>query len=543
MLSKIDLKLKSLTLIKMSNLIVPIKIQSYQIDHLNRVCNILHHHHCYVDTSRMGSGKTIIAIAVAQKYGLSLIVVCPVSTSTKWQAECAKYGVKLITTISYASLRGSKKYVPTHGLLIRREDDYTVTEDYLKYVQAGILLVFDEVQNVKNDNAQLHAAHCLVTSLVSISSSSRIALLSETLCDQIKCSESLLKIMGIITKDKLYRYDQNLKLYEPEGIDQVINKAKSLDLETTNKILKTFILDKKTASPLCYDLYDKVIKHYLSSSMSLKYQTKEIIITKDACNGYYEMEPNDIELLHKGVSLLARSTRYREDTGTVDLRLGNWGEITQALIMIEQSKVNVAIRLVKQDLLSNPDCKVILYFNFIEDMKTLCDKLSEFNPLLMYGQTKLKKRDQIIQKFQSDNNDYRLLISNARVGGVGIDLDDHTGNHPRFMYIIPSYNFIELHQATGRVFRNTTKSSPKIRFIYSKQYPKETSIINALSRKAEVTRNMSYDPTDNKFPDDYSTYIEGYDEYFPPLKANKSCNDATKLNDEINCIKESVANI
>ena len=146
---------------------------------------------------------------------------------------------------------------------------------------------------------------------------------------------------------------------------------------------------------------------------------------------------------------------------------------------------------------------------YIDSIFYLDKELKKYGSLIMYGDTKIKDRDIVIGKFQQDSNECRVFISNTKVGGFGISLDDRFGYRRRYMFIIPTYNFIDLHQATGRIHRGTTESKATIRFIYSREAKSEASVLNAIARKTEITKNVIYQTNGILFPGDYDSYVEG----------------------------------
>ena len=105
---------------------------------------------------------------------------------------------------------------------------------------------------------------------------------------------------------------------------------------------------------------------------------------------------------------------------------------------------------------------------------------------------------------------YRVFISNPKVGGLGTDLDDQVGDRPRFMYIAPSYMFIDQFQTTGRIHRKNTKSTATIRFVYSKEFPFETGILNSMAEKSKIARDMVLSNQNSVvFPGELDEEVEG----------------------------------
>lgn len=489
-----------------------ILLRDYQLEHFNRICHILQTHYAYIDTSNMGCGKTVVTIKLAKHYDLSLIVVCPLSVTTNWQKECEKYGVPLLKTITYQALRGTVNSPPTHGLLEKRDDEYVESDKYKEMVKKGILLVLDEVQKVKNDTVERKCVHTLVKTLVSMNNCiSRVAALSATPCDKAIHAESILKIAGIIKYSKLYDYDYSSRQYTRLGIQEVIDYCKQLDPIKTEQILKPVIIDSKSAPLLCYDLYTSIIKDRISSSMPEPPKVNQII--KDAKNGFYNMTTQELQLIADGIALLKRATRFNDDTGQITSHSISWGDVTNGEMMTHTGKIMKAVRLATVILDSVPNSKVVICGDYPKIISLALQPLSKYNPLFMYGQTKVKDRDIIIDKFQTPSNAHRVLITNPRVGGIGINLDDRSdgGDFPRYMLILPSFRFTDSHQATGRIFRATTRSNAFIRFIYSKQYRLEAKILDCLARKAKVTRSMLYNGDDVVFPGEYQNIEEEQD--------------------------------
>ena len=498
-----------------------IELLDYQIEPYKTACDILMKEFGYLDTSQMGSGKTVLTLAVAATFQYKLIVICSLSLIAPWKKEAEKYGVEILHIMTYDTLRGSTRNPPKHNLCRlnkvynegqdeeKKENMYIATKYFRELCVDGILLIIDEVHKVKNEaTSSLKAVHSLVRCVVDSDARSRIALLGETPVDKPEYTPSICKLLGIVRADKMYTYNSHLREYIHEGILELIEKAKSYDENLTEKVVGFGAYDKVELEALCHNLYVEVIKSHVSFGMT---PPPNCCQAKKICrNAYYDMNDVDVEKLREGVSMLSNATRYRSDTNSIGT-VQSFPAVMKALTMIEHSKVNTSIRLARQTLNDNPQAKVLLFFSFIEDMKRATDKLKEFNPMLMYGSTSTYERTQIEERFQKPSKKYRLLISNPSVGGIGLNLDDRDGSWPRFMFIIPSFHFINLHQCTGRIYRPaTTKSDAKIFFIYSKEFPHETSILDSLLKKANTLRSIrNHNEENTPLPGEYIAWIEG----------------------------------
>ena len=112
-------------------------------------------------------------------------------------------------------------------------------------------------------------------------------------------------------------------------------------------------------------------------------------------------------------------------------------------------------------------CKVIIFVSYTNSLLRTCEGLKQFDPLKLYGETSIRQRANVIQAFQTDDMK-RLIVSNIKVGGTGIDLHDTVGNRPRFTFIVPTYSISDVHQAGGRAYRQGTMSTSTIRLVHGK---------------------------------------------------------------------------
>lgn len=488
------------------NSIVPIELWPSQIDHYQRLCNILQKWFAFLDTSPMGSGKTITTLALCVTFKLNLVVVCPVSMISVWRELSSEHGVNLKNVISYATLGGTVTKGTSHPLVARYGEEFVPT-DYLRtLIKEGTLFVFDESHNLRNENtAQLRAAHVIARNVKETNSGSRVGLLSATPGDQKKHVSPLLKMLCIVANNKLYEYDQKRDKYNYLGLRELYDYSCALDKPLTNDIFTSHkSIDRKNVDKVCFDLFVGVVKDKISSGM------KQIKIPhiKDAKNGFYHLPKNDIEIIRQSEALLRKATGYEDETQTITTSKISWGTLTKAQIGLERGKLRTMVRLAGETLAENPNSKVILYVWYKDSIESLKETLTKYNPLILSGDITQKDRISIIRSFQEDNLDHRLIIAHPKVGGIGVSLDDRFGKFPRFIFAIPTYNFIDLHQLTGRIYRGTTKSIATIRFIYSNSFKIETSIFNALARKTMDTKDMLYDCENIIFPGDYDKYIE-----------------------------------
>ena len=498
----------------------PIQLLNNQKNHFERMTKIITTNFAALDTSPMGTGKTYVTLKIAQTFNLPVLVVAPLNVTTMWVDVAKKYGVKVIESLSYRKLGGCERSGCNHDYLVRMSDTFYPSQLFTNLLQQKMLLVFDEVQNLKTAGTyQLAAAHCMVKEVIRVNSGSRVIALSADPCDKKEHIESLCKVLGIITYDELYIYNRSTKEYLLTGLKQLYGRCDTIDLTKAKEIYSDVRIRRGNVAEVTYELFVNVLKPSISSAMSV---IQNNVVNQDIKNGYFAMTPEDLEEMKAGEALLCSTVHFNPITKTMTIPKGGFSDIVHALTQLESAKTrNLVPRLVREwfsakvaidngGVITEVGCtKGIIFVWRTDTLDTLKANLKEYNPLIMDGSTKVEQRTEIVKKFQEPNSNHRLLICNAIVGCVGLSLDDQHGYYPRCTWIIPSYNFIQLAQAPGRTHRQLTKSNSIFRVVFSKDFLSERAIIDALAKKSEVVRNVIYDDKGVVLPDNYEDYVEG----------------------------------
>lgn len=484
-------------------------LRYWQFKWADKIKKILEKNYIYIDTSDRGSGKTYLAMDTALFYGIEMFIVCNVTMIGIWEHLTRQYGVPVAAIISYQTLRSQFGYEPIHEYLDRHDIlavsktkslYFTPTKQYTALVEKGILLVIDEFQSIKNDSAQTKACTALIHEITKPNSNSRAALLSNTPIDDFKQAPNLLKVLGYIKSEKLTSYKFGTKTLAFEGLEELIQNCRELDDATTQSILDQVPINKDNVNNLCYLLYKHVIKPIISGAMSPPENIKGKFYVM---NGFYNMSPEKyaelvdaIDRLTKALQSIGRVKRSQEQKKEKKRQKGEdsdlseesegLGGVIKALVAIENAKDEIFVRIAKQFLDDNN--KVIISLNYNTTINYVVEHLSEYNPLLLTGDVPGRDRGEIIMAFNKDPN-YRLLVMNTAVGGVGISLHDTVGDAPRVMLISPSYSLIKDAQATGRIYRDGTKSDAIAIAVYGKN-TEEVPIREAMRRKTEVVKGL-----------------------------------------------------
>lgn len=480
---------------------------------------VLKKFHGVFNSSQMGAGKSHFAMAMSLRFGLPIIYIAPLRSHIGFIEKCSVKGVKLQKVINYEKLRGTSRYPPANGLLMIRDDKYVPTEEFTELLKKGVLLVFDESHNIRNQNNQMKAAHCLVKELVRVNSKSRIIMLSGTQGHTNKNISSILMILGLVTEDSLISYDPSRSEWIPTGIKQVYSLCEKYNPDLVRNIKKKYIIDDKTVHDICAELYDKVIRDLISCRMPCKVEI-------DAKNGYYKMPDRDTDMLRKATGLISRTIVYDNHKNTYKSKTGSWGDVIRGLIMNERSKLYTMIRLAKQTLDNIENSKVVICLSYIEagHFDIACEALREYNPLIINGRKKQRENERSRKLFQEANLNYRVVIINPQ-SAESFDLDDQDGRFPRYLFMIANFMFSNSRQTMGRIARLNTKSLATIRMVFNIDFPEETNIINSLSRNSSTakiisgTNNVSDDlPYPTEFKNEYESNMPYYTELVRQLR-------------------------
>lgn len=482
-----------------------VQLTQLQLDHTLNIIKCLNKYKRVIDTSTMGSGKTYCVLHIAKHYKLPIIVVCPKSTISTWKSLAIEFDVEICYQQTYAGLRGKNC-----ELLQRNDDGFTITPYLQQLINSGVIFVMDESQHLKNKSYQYYAC-CEITRHIQLSSTSKFMMLSGTPFDKPEHCIQMVKLLVFMKQSTFFKYDAQKKSVEYTGLREMILNCKKMNMLKTNSTIESQSIKKNRLSTiklrsekLVYDLFIQIIKPELIVCMP----THVIPAILDVQNGYYNISSIEADKLQQCIIKLgsaANSISKRTKKTII-----KYDAVMICMHDIETCKLNLFHRLISKQLDLHPTSKVVCFVNFISSITQLKTTLQKYNPLIMSGATSLAHRADIISKFQTPSCEHRLLIANTLVGGTGISLHDLNGDFPRTIFISPTYNILESHQAVYRVYRTGTISDSCVRFVYGNIKSQETSILNALTRKTGVLKDVLDVQVANniKFPGEYHNIYE-----------------------------------
>lgn len=505
----------------------PLELRGHQGDHFKKIMDILNRFYFYIDGSGMGRGKTYAAAALAISRRLPLLVICPKKVRQNWLDVMTEYGVPFYDlpglggVISYDKLRSQKGCQPAHKLLTREDTSEGVnfypTATWAGILQAGVLLIFDESQKLKNTSDQYRAAKALVKQLYHQGGTSRIGFLSGTIMDKPEQAVNFFRTVGFIESRNLYTKPRNGEV-RLEGVRELQTWGFRVNPQKAREYIDSHIFrsTKEGSVQYVFDFWVDVIRPAVMSIMpGPAYET-------DIKNGYYRLEPEDEIEYRKAITSLARAVRYNHKSATVVLTKETMSAVTPSLRKIQNAKMRAMAR-VAREYLETPQfdeqgrklCpKLTLFCDYYETIDYLLEALKEYNPGEIAGRTPDNKFHANIASYQEPNSNCRLLIGNPLTGGLGINLHDTTGLFPRAIFIMPDYRVMDKHQAAYRIYRDGFVGKAKVRFFYGLSGSRENTILGAWTRKGEVMKKV-HQEQGAKFPNEYESEFEA-----PPEKVN-----------------------
>ena len=372
-----------------------------------------------LDTSHVGTGKTVVAAHLAKSLNRPVAVLCPKAVIPSWERELKETGIDPLFVLNYEKIRtGKTEWMSKRGKKIMKWD---LPED--------TLVLVDEVHKCKGpytQNAQLlvslvaqgHPIHAMSATAAEDPTEMRplgFALGLHSLNKPTDTTRSWFSWMmqyGCMQNEwNAWELRANSKLSD---LNKVMY-SKNVKRLTVDDFPDSFKVNRVFVEPVAFGSAAKIAKAY-----------KDLGITPEIITRLLEdgtVEDSDWVLVN-----LLRARQLAESLKAKDMA-------DMAKDYVEQGH------------------SVVLFINFTETATTLQQLLK--CPAIVGGQT-AADRQQIIDDFQDDKE--HVIVVNIAAGGTGISLHDVNGNRQRISLISPTFNVKDHLQALGRIHRNGAKS-------------------------------------------------------------------------------------
>lgn len=407
----------------------------------------------------MGLGKTLQVIALLsenQSEKRTSLVVCPASLILNWEEEIKKFAPHLKTATVYGDPLAREALIKnwkSYDLLITSYDYIRRDVDAYKK-QKFHLIVLDEAQYIKNPKTKAAQA------VKKLKGSHKLALTGTPIENSLA---ELWSIFDFLMPGYLYAYGHFQRTYETP----IVKEKNPQIQEALKRLISPFIL-RRTKKEVLPELPEKVEK-----TLPIEFSDEEnklYLANLMQANNEIKEKP-DGEPLNK-IAILAMLTRLRQICIEPRLVFEN--------IDAPSSKMQSCLELIKT--LKENRKKVLLFSSFTSAFDLLQEELAKENISFyrLTGSAPKDKRQEMVQKFQSDNTD--LFMISLKAGGTGLNLTAAEA----VIHFDPWWNVSAQNQATDRAYRMGQKNMVQVFKLIMKNSIEE-KIIQLQEKKKDLS--------------------------------------------------------
>ena len=400
-------------------------LYEWQEDHCDKLVKSVKKHGFAKDGSDTGTGKTVVALEVARRCGLEAFVVCPKSVIPAWVEWMEKFNQNPEYVVNYEKLKGGKTdwgWIPKKGFFRWKTLDPDKT-----------LIIFDEDHRMKG--------HKSLNSKILISAKAlgfRILMLGAT-----SCSNPLeMRAMG-------YALDMH-------GGTDWWNWCQKNGCKKGR-----FSLEFRTPGPTLKKFHKHIYEEGRGSRIRIKDLPENTFPENIVIPEGYHLD-EDIDSIYDSMADELKLLEERIEEGE--------SEDTPLIIQlrarqkIELMKVPTFVELAQDAYAEN--CSVAIFVNFKDTLEAIAQRLSDLCPMsIVEGGQSQEFRETQVENF--NNDEARVIVSMIQAGGIGINLHDKKGDHPRVSLISPGFSAIELRQTLGRIHRAGGKTPAVQKIIFA----------------------------------------------------------------------------
>lgn len=419
----------------------------------------------------MGLGKTVQTLALfltdkLEGRKMPVLLICPTSVVGNWQREAARFTHDLRILVHHGMERTKGDTFKDHV----KGYDIVISSYALVHRDAGFLsqvmwrgIVLDEAQNVKNPETKQSKA------VRSLKAGYRIALTGTPVENNVGDFWAIMEFLnpGFLGSQASFRRNFFLPIQLSKD-KEAISRLKYL---TKPFVLRRVKTDKSVISDLPDKMEMKVFVNLTKEQASL-YQAivNDVEEDLDAASG----------IQRRGL-IFATLIRLKQVCNHPAHFLGD-----NSSVHGRSGKLNRLKEMLEEVILENDSALVFTQFTEMGDIikKYLQEIFAIEIPFLHGGVTK-KKRDSMIEQFQSGNGRMPVFLLSLKAGGTGLNLTaaNHVFHFDRW------WNPSVENQATDRAFRIGQKKNVQVhKFICQGTF--EEKIDEMLEGKKEIADSV-----------------------------------------------------
>lgn len=381
----------------------------------------------------VGTGKTAQGIHACQQVGArSILVICTASIKFNWKKEAVKWGydernVHILDNKNVKNLPGEGMFIINYDLCWRK--------NYARFLlkRKFDVLICDEAHYLKNHSAKRSKAVYLSNGYADISTYRWMMTATPVLNRPVELHAMLKKLCP----DRLGQF-QNYIAYTQRYCDGRAGKwgweaNGAENLEELAGRLDGFMLRR----------------------------TRDVLPDKTLQKIYMPFSKEIEKYLYTG-----------SETESIRRKIG-------------LGKIEPSAEYIKNILES--ENKLVVFAYHIDVIKGLAESLAEYKPVMLYGATPAKKRQEYIDRFQEDE-ECRVFIGQIQAAGEGIDGLQHVASVGVFVEIAHTPGTIK--QAIGRLYREGQKRPCLFQFLLVEGTVDEQVLSNTLFKDQNIKTIM-----------------------------------------------------
>lgn len=408
-------------------------LRPWQVESVSKVVSAINKYKCAIDGSDLGVGKTYVACAVARELGMKMVIVCPKAVMESWRRViCNHFKMKnwLVDVVNYEQLRIGKKESKVASFVLNRK---THREKFTWKIGKDTLIIWDESQKLKNWKTQNSK-----TCIEAFKQGYKMLFCSATNATNPLELRTVGNVLGLF---------KGATAYYQWCYEHGVNKGR-FGLEFT----KDMAIRQKVLKKLHNDIFvHRGIR--LSRDTIPNFPESEIIAD---C---YNMDEHDVKKInahHKEMEaeLKRLHTSIKRD------KASEFTAILRARQKIELVKVPLFIDMIEEGI--EDGMSIVVFLNFTETVNAIAKRLN--TKCIFDGKVGDVERQKSVDDFQDGKE--RVILVNIASGGAGLSLHDIHGKNPRLAILSPSYSAVLMRQATGRVWRDSSKSKSVQKIVF-----------------------------------------------------------------------------
>lgn len=415
------------------------RLLEFQQPHVIKLMTTLDKYCVALDNSDTGIGKTYISAAICRELHRRPIICCPKTLLFSWKNVLEYFHVEVYDIVNLETLKSGRTYI-NENYKSRRESTFLECNNskYQWKLPDDAIIIIDEAHKCKG--AKTINGKFLISIKQVINTKIPVLLLSATICEKINDMRIPFYLFGLIPDVSNFGHYLRTLKYKHNGD----NNAAWIHEE-----IKDY-----TGRIRIKDLGDQFPSNQIATQQFIAEDADKIAIAYDKIGKLMRRLKT-----HPCQNHLAKIQKLKQEI-----------ELRKVPIFIEQALLYLETGM-----------SVIIFVNYLDTLHLLSEQLTI--KCKIYGDQTVQERVELIELFQS--NQERIIVCQIRSGGVGINLHDMHGDHPRVTLLNFPDAASDLLQALGRAVRSGTRTPVLQRIIFVANIEYEETIMKSINKKIE----------------------------------------------------------